>query len=140
MRTSPTMNVLPIFSATSIVRESNYLSNHLFIHLNLLPLSRITTPNCCIIVICILQHFTNIPYIYINDIATIHVPNVDRNIFEENQIYPGCLPKLNTNQQSRAIHAGWSSPPPLKYLQENAPFHFPYFRDFSKRWHYRMDM
>ena len=75
----------------------------------------------------------------INDIATIHVSPVDRNIFNQNKIYPGCLPRSGVRQGS-AIHAGWSTPPPLSYLQDNAPYHVPYYRDFRKMWHYRMDI
>ena len=43
-------------------------------------------------------------------------------------------------RQGVAIHAGWSSPPPLSYLQDNAPFHVQFYRDFRKMWHYRMDI
>ena len=75
----------------------------------------------------------------INDVATIHVTSVDRTVFEKNKIYPGCLPKIGEKNEV-AVHAGWSSPPPLSYLQDNAPFHIPYYRDFRKLWHYRMDI
>ena len=75
----------------------------------------------------------------INDIATIHVTPVDRSIFDENKIYPGCLPRSRLSKQS-AIHAGWSTPPPPSYLQDNAPYHVPYYRDFRKMWHYRIDI
>ena len=37
------------------------------------------------------------------------------------------------------IHSGWSTPPPLEYVQSVAPLYKPYFRDFSKQRHYRME-
>ena len=69
--------------------------------------------------------------------------DIDQIHFERNKIYPGCLPKGNFQKEEDAqlgIHSGWSTPPPLSYLQDNAPFHLPYYRDFRKQWHYRMDL
>ena len=53
------------------------------------------------------------------------------------EIYPACLPK-HDSQLSNAVHSGWSSPPPLKFLQTSLPAYEPYYRDFHKQWHYKM--
>ena len=66
---------------------------------------------------------------------------MDVDVFEKYQIYPGCLQEQKDRKKSKTvIHAGWSSPPPLSYVQQNAPFHLPHYRDFRKLWHYRMDI
>ena len=53
------------------------------------------------------------------------------------EIYPACLPKPDS-QLSNAVHSGWSSPPPLKFLQTSLPAYEPFYRDFHKQWHYKM--
>ena len=54
------------------------------------------------------------------------------------KLYPACLPKLE-EKMIHGIHSGWSTPPPLEYVQSVAPLYKPYFRDFSKQRHYRME-
>ena len=38
-----------------------------------------------------------------------------------------CLPKPNNNVED-AFHAGWSEPPPLQYVEEEASGYSPYYR------------
>ena len=78
-----------------------------------------------------------------DDIATIHVVDLDKQVFDDKKLFPACLPQTNSHKldkPKRAIHAGWSTPPPVTYVQNNAPYHLPYYRDFRKLWHYRMDV
>ena len=37
-----------------------------------------------------------------------------------------CLPKPN-NEATEAIHAGWSDPPPIEYLQSQASGYIPFY-------------
>ena len=53
------------------------------------------------------------------------------------EIYPACLPKHDSGL-SNAVHSGWSSPPPLKFLQTSLPAYEPFYRQFHRQWHYRM--
>ena len=81
----------------------------------------------------------------IADIATIHVEHVDEEIFEDNKLYPACLPKkqeLRQTDDMRVVHAGWSSPPPLSYLTSYSwtQNYVPLYRDFHKQWHYSMEI
>ena len=80
----------------------------------------------------------------INDIATIHVVDYGEDIFNENKIYPACLPSSSTARQSseRAyrIHSGWSTPPSLSFIQKYVPFYTQYYKDFLKQWHYNMEL
>ena len=74
-----------------------------------------------------------------NDIATIHVEELQKEIFEERKLFPICLPDTDNQGQDYKIHAGWSTPPSRGYLQEYAPFYLQNYRDFSKLWHYNME-
>ena len=56
------------------------------------------------------------------------------------KVYPACLPRGGGLQGSTGIHAGWSNPPPKAFLQKYAPPFFAYYEDFSKQWHYKMDL
>ena len=77
-----------------------------------------------------------------NDIAVIKV--ADRNFEEQSRthnIYPACLPSpYNNLQDTEAVHSGWSKPPPLDYVTNNAPLHEEYLREFFKQWHYSMNI
>ena len=78
----------------------------------------------------------------INDIAVIHVEDMGEEVFDENQIYPACLPTSGPVQNgTKATHSGWSNPPPREYLQNFASeFNSEnVYRDFLKQWHYRMN-
>ena len=56
----------------------------------------------------------------------------------EDGIVPICLPDNNGKSATNAIHSGWSSPPPLKFLNQSLPLHVPYYEAFFKQWHYAM--
>ena len=73
------------------------------------------------------------------DIATIKVKE-DLSQEEISRLTPVCLPQHQDYRSQYAVHAGWSSPPPLKFIQEKLPDHEPIYRDFSKMWHYNMSL
>ena len=64
--------------------------------------------------------------------------------FLKRRINPTCLPPDGNNrdghQAKKGIYSGWSNPPPFHYVQSNSPLAAPYYRDFSKQWHYKMDI
>ena len=57
----------------------------------------------------------------------------------KNQIYPSCLPTSRPKNTSHGVHSGWSNSPPFYFVQSNAPLFTPYYRDYAKQWHYKMD-
>lgn len=74
------------------------------------------------------------------DIATIKLYE-DLSDEEISHLTPICLPQpLNTQDSQYAVHSGWSTPPPLKYLQDQLPLFEPLYRDFFKMWHYKMSL
>ena len=76
-----------------------------------------------------------------SDISVIQVD--DRNFEAQSsthKIYPACLPSNNPLTATRAIHSGWSKPPPLDYVTENAPHYEEFYGEFSKQWHHSMDI
>ena len=73
------------------------------------------------------------------DIATIKL-NEDLSDGEISRLTPVCLPQSKDTEAPYAVHAGWSSPPPLEYIQEQLPLHESLFRDFFKLWHYKMSI
>ena len=101
----------------------------------------------------------NMTQYVINDIATIHLDEeVGQEEFIKNNINPACLPikqnkKRRKNKKGKIkgrgkhrqtqddyIHSGWSSPPPLSYLEQYAPLQIPHYRDFQKQWHHKMEV
>ena len=56
----------------------------------------------------------------------------------QDRIVPICIPSGNSQSPSTAIHSGWSSPPPLEFLEENLPLFVPYHQEFYKLWHHFM--
>ena len=75
-----------------------------------------------------------------NDIATIHVS--DENFEAQSRthnIYPACLPS-NSHLNKTAVHSGWSKPPPRDFLTIHAPSYQEYYGEFSKQWHYAMNL
>ena len=77
-----------------------------------------------------------------SDIATIHVS--DENFEAQSRthnIYPACLPSPSNNPLSTtAVHSGWSTPPPLDFITNNAVPHLEFYGEFSKQWHYSMNI
>ena len=77
-----------------------------------------------------------------SDIAVIKVEDRD---FEAqsrtHKIYPACLPSPSKNHlNTTAVHSGWSKPPPLEYVTNNAPAYEEFFVEFFKQWHYFMNI
>ena len=83
------------------------------------------------------QGVNNSQYV-INDIATIHVAEEPLTSQDVSRLTPACLPEAHSS--SFAVHAGWSSPPPLKYVQEEFPVFEDYYQDFMKMFHYNMTL
>ena len=61
------------------------------------------------------------------------------------KVYPACLPKYDDDEQSYALHSGWSSAPPDDFLQNtlnlddtNGFYNHRY--EFRKMWHYNMSI
>jgi len=78
----------------------------------------------------------NSQYVYA-DVATIHL-NEDLSDEKISLLTPICLPQPHDSKHG--VHAGWSSPPPLKFIKEELPFHEEFYEDFSKLWHYNMSL
>ena len=53
-------------------------------------------------------------------------------------INPACLPTQPLSDTTFAVHSGWSTPPPLEYVTNNAQPYLDYFAEFSKQWHHSM--
>ena len=73
-------------------------------------------------------------------VADIAAIKVDEVLSEEeiSRLTPICLPQSQDFNSSYAVHAGWSTPPPIKFVREELPLHEPFFRDFFRLWHYQM--
>ena len=75
------------------------------------------------------------------DIATLHVS--DDNFEQQSRthnINPACLPTQPMSDTVSAVYSGWSTPPPLDYVTANAPEYLEVFGEFSKQWHYSMNI
>ena len=71
-----------------------------------------------------------------NDLAVFLVD--DEELTTSDNIVPVCLPSANHQSSLNGVHAGWSSPPPLEFLEQNLPLFVPYHKEFFKQWHYFM--
>ena len=79
----------------------------------------------------------------INDLAIFIVDDKElkKKVDEmKHSIVPICLPSISHQTPTTAIHSGWSSPPPLEFLEQNLPFYVPYHQEFFKKWHYAMNV
>ena len=47
---------------------------------------------------------------------------------------------MEESNEKNAIHSGWSKPPPIEYLWKYAPLYVPFYEEFSKQWHHRMNI
>ena len=74
-----------------------------------------------------------------NDLAVFFVYDEELKKSEDG-IVPICLPENNDRSQTNAVHSGWSSPPPLKFLNQSLPLYVPYYESFFKQWHYSMNI
>ena len=71
-----------------------------------------------------------------DDIAVI---KVDDNNKTFSLLRPACLPTSDALPE-QAVHTGWSSPPPLSALENDASGYLDYYRDFFKLWHLKMNV
>ena len=58
------------------------------------------------------------------------------------RLNPICLPNKEKEKPGKqtGIHTGWSKPPPFHFVEERAEGYLPFYRDFFKQWHYKMDI
>ena len=63
---------------------------------------------------------------------------VDEEPLQQSHLTPACLP--TENPPETGIHVGWSKAPPLAYLKKHAAPYFPFYDNFFKQWHYKMDI
>jgi len=77
-----------------------------------------------------------------NDIVVFKVDDseMQNNITETLQLWPACLPPPKSEIPLNGIHTGWSKPPPFPFIRSQAPGYGPYYNDFYKQWHYKMDI
>ena len=51
------------------------------------------------------------------------------------------LAKHDANSRNKfSTQSGWSIPPPLRFLNNNAKGYIPFYRDFFKQWHFKMEI
>ena len=55
------------------------------------------------------------------------------------KLRPACLPP-GKRTSKKGIHTGWSRPPPFYIVEAYAPKYLKFYRDFSKQWHFAMDI
>ena len=75
-----------------------------------------------------------------SDIAVFKVDDSQLRATRGSRIFPICLPPEGRSRSLSGIHSGWSSPPPLGFLERYAEGYTPYYSDFLKQWHYKMDI
>ena len=58
------------------------------------------------------------------------------------RLWPICLPSGEKKKPGKqtGIHTGWSKPPSFHFLETQAAGYLPFYRDFFKQWHYKMDI
>ena len=74
-----------------------------------------------------------------NDLAVFFVEDEELKK-SENDIVPICLPSNEHQSPTTAVHSGWSSPPPIDFLNQNLPAYAPYHQQFYKQWHHTMNI
>ena len=72
-----------------------------------------------------------------DDIAVLKVADTEE--LNLNNVHPACFSNEQTSSGS-GFQSGWSNPPPLDYVSTYAPGYVQYYEDFSKQWHYKMDL
>ena len=58
----------------------------------------------------------------------------------EDKVVPICLPSNEHQSPTTAVHSGWSSAPPIEFLNLNVPLYAPYHPQFYKQWHQNMNI
>ena len=77
--------------------------------------------------------------------SDLAVFKVDDEILQNNRasnikLWPACLPSVTQASPSTGVHTGWSLPPPIDFIRNVAPLYEQVYEDFSKQWHYKMDI
>jgi len=77
-----------------------------------------------------------------NDIVIFKIDDtqLQNNVAKDLQLWPACLPTQSQETPKTGIHTGWSKPPSFSFVQSQAPGYGPFYADFYKQWHYRMDI
>lgn len=77
-----------------------------------------------------------------SDIAVFKVNDQQLRSAGTARIFPSCLPPGSGTEDLSpdAVHSGWSRPVPFYFLQTFAPSFTPYWDDFFKQWHYKMEL
>ena len=77
-----------------------------------------------------------------SDISIIKVEDRDfQTQSRTHKIYPACLPSASNNPlTTTAVHSGWSKPPPLDYVTNNAHHYEEFYGEFTKQWHHSMNI
>ena len=73
------------------------------------------------------------------DIAVFKVNTANFQNARDMKIYPACLPSSGKSTSTEGVHTGWSKPPPLSFIGTYAEGYLPYYLDFFKQWHYKME-
>ena len=73
-----------------------------------------------------------------SDIAVLKVDDSQLADYAGGRVFPACLPK--DARPAVGVHSGWSRAPTRKFLERYAPGFLPYYNDFLKQWHYKMDI
>ena len=74
-----------------------------------------------------------------NDLAVFFVKD-EQLKQNENKIVPICLPSSTHQFPTTSVHSGWSSPPPIDFLNQSLPSFVPYHQQFYKQWHHIMNV
>ena len=79
-----------------------------------------------------------------NDIAVFKVEDtkLKNGGAQKHKINPVCLPIGQTKKKDtyRGFQAGWSEPPPRRFVQQYVPEFVNLYENFFKQWHYKMDI
>jgi len=77
-----------------------------------------------------------------NDLVIFKVDDtqLQNDVAKDLKLWPACLPTQSKAYPKTGIHTGWSKPPSFSFIQSQAPGYGPFYADFYKQWHYRMDI
>jgi len=77
-----------------------------------------------------------------NDIVVFKIDDfaIKNDVANNLQLWPSCLPSQTSDRPVSGIHTGWSEPPPFSFVQAQASGYVPYYNDFYKQWHYKMEV
>jgi len=77
-----------------------------------------------------------------NDVVVFKVDNtiLQNEVDFNRHLWPACLPSQTSESPITGVHAGWSVPPPFAFIQNQASGFAPFYNDFYKQWHHKMDI